>query len=82
LANLLLKPFGVKTDVEALERLNREELRTLVTEGGQISNVHQQMLVNILDLEYASVEDVMVPRGEIVGIDLEDDWANILNQLT
>jgi len=81
-ANLLLKPFGVKTDVEALERLNREELRTLVTEGGQISNDHQRMLVNILDLEQASVEDVMVPRGDIVGIDLEDDWADILNQLS
>ena len=82
LANLLLKPFGVKTDVVALERLNREELRTLVTEGGQISNDHQRMLVNILDLEQASVEDVMVPRGEIVGIDLDDDWADILSQLT
>ena len=81
-ANLLLKPFGVKTDVVALERLNREELRTLVTEGGQISNDHQRMLVNILDLEQASVEDVMVPRGEIVGIDLDDDWADILIQLT
>jgi len=82
LANLLLKPFGVKTDVVALERLNREELRTLVTEGGQISNDHQRMLVNILDLEQASVEDVMVPRGDIVGIDLDDDWADILSQLT
>lgn len=81
-ANLLLRPFGVKTDVVALERLNREELRTLVTEGGQISNDHQRMLVNILDLEQASVEDVMVPRGEIIGIDLNDDWADILNQLT
>jgi Mg2+/Co2+ transporter CorB len=81
-ANLLLKPFGVKTDVVALERLNRDELRTLVTEGGHISNDHQRMLVNILDLEQASVEDVMVPRGEIVGIDLDDDWADILNQLT
>jgi len=81
-ANFLLKPFGVKTDVEALERLNREELRTLVTEGGQISNDHQRMLVNILDLEHASVEDVMVPRGDIVGIDLEDDWSTILNELT
>ncbi len=81
-ANLLLKPFGIKTDVVALERLNREELRTLVTEGGQISNDHQRMLVNILDLEQASVEDVMVPRGEIVGIDLDDDWADILSQLT
>ena len=81
-ANLLLKPFGVKTDVVALERLDRAELRTLVTEGGQISNDHQRMLVNILDLEQASVEDAMVPRGEIVGIDLDDDWADILNQLT
>jgi Mg2+/Co2+ transporter CorB len=81
-ANLLLKPFGVKTDVVALERLNRDELRTLVTEGGHISNDHQRMLVNILDLEQASVEDVMVPRGEITGIDLEDDWAEILSQLT
>ena len=81
-ANILLKPFGVKTDVVALERLNREELRTLVTEGGQISNDHQRMLVNILDLEQASVEDTMVPRGEIVGIDLDDDWSDILSQLT
>jgi Mg2+/Co2+ transporter CorB len=82
IANLLLKPFGVKTDVEALERLDRAELRTLVTEGGKISNDHQRMLVNILDLEQASVEDVMIPRGEIIGIDLDDDWADILNQLT
>jgi Mg2+/Co2+ transporter CorB len=81
-ANILLRPFGVKTDVVALERLNREELRTLVTEGGQISNDHQRMLVNILDLEQASVEDVMVPRGDIVGIDLDDDWSDILSQLT
>ena len=81
-ANILLRPFGVKTDVVALERLDREELRTLVTEGGKISNDHQRMLVNILDLEQASVEDVMIPRGDIVGIDLDDDWADILGQLT
>jgi len=81
-ANLLLKPVGVKTDVVALEHLNREELRTLVTEGGQISNDHQRMLVNILDLEQASVEDVMVPRGEIIGIDLDDDWSDIHSQLS
>jgi Mg2+/Co2+ transporter CorB len=80
-ANLLLKPFGVKTDVVALERLDRDELRTLFTEGGHISDDHQRMLINILDLEHASVDDVMVPRGEIVGIDLDDDWNDILTQL-
>jgi len=81
-ANLLLKPFGVKTDVVALERLDRDELRTLFTEGGHISDDHQRMLINILDLEQASVDDVMVPRGEIIGIDLEDEWGDILSQLT
>ena len=81
-ANLLLKPFGVKTDVVALERLDRDELRTLFTEGGHIDDDHQRMLINILDLEQASVDDVMVPRGEIIGIDLDDEWADILSQLS
>ncbi len=82
IVNLLLRPFGIRTDVEMLERLNREELRTLVQEGGQISNDHQRMLLNILDLEQAEVDDVMVPRGEIIGLDLDDEWDEILQQLS
>ena len=80
--NLLLQPFGIRARAEVIERLNREELRTLLQEGGHISNDHQRMLVNILDLEQATVDDVMIPRQEIVGIDLNDDWDTILNQLT
>jgi len=80
--NLMLKPFGIHTNVEMLERLSLEELRTLLKEGGKISNDHQRMLLNILDLEQAEVDDVMVPRGEIVGIDLDDDWDDILQQLS
>ena len=83
LANLVLKPFRVHTNVELIEQLNREELRTLVKEGGQhIPDDHQRMLVNILDLEQAVVEDVMIPRQDIIGIDLDDDWEEILLQLT
>ncbi len=83
LANLVLKPFRVQTDVDLMEHLNREELRTLVKEGGKrIPDDHQRMLVNILDLEQATVEDVMIPRQDIVGIDLDDDWEDILLQLT
>lgn len=81
LANLILRPFGVKTDAEALERLNLEELRTLVQEGGQISNDHQRMLVNILDLEQGTVDDVMIPRQDIVGVDLNEPWEVVLTQL-
>jgi Mg2+/Co2+ transporter CorB len=73
----------VHTNVELMEHLNREELRTLVKEGGkQIPDDHQRMLVNILDLEQATIEDVMIPRQDIVGIDLDDDWSDILLQLT
>jgi Mg2+/Co2+ transporter CorB len=82
LANLVLKPFKVRTNADVIERLNREELRTLLQEGGMIPDDHQRMLVNILDLEQAKVEDVMIPRQDIVGIDLEDDWEDILIQLT
>ncbi len=82
LANFVLKPFKVRTSAEVIERLNREELRTLVQEGGMIPDDHQRMLVNILDLEQARVEDVMIPRQDIVGLDLDSDWEDILIQLT
>jgi Mg2+/Co2+ transporter CorB len=83
LANLVLRPFRVQTNVELMEHLNREELRTLVKEGAKkIPDDHQRMLVNILDLEQATVEDVMIPRQDIVGIDLDDEWEEILLQLT
>jgi Mg2+/Co2+ transporter CorB len=83
LANFVLKPFSVKTNADLIEHLNREELRTLVKEGGErIPDDHQRMLINILDLEQATVEDVMIPRQDIVGIDLDDDWEEILLQLT
>ena len=83
LANFVLKPFRIHTNVELIEHLNREELRTLVKEGAKkIPDDHQRMLVNILDLEQATVDDVMIPRQDIVGIDLDDGWDEILLQLT
>lgn len=80
--SLLLRPFGIRVRTDTIERLNREELRTLLQEAGMVSNNHQRMLVNILDLEHALVDDVMVPRQEIKGIDLNDDWEAILSELT
>jgi len=81
LANGVLRMFGVSRQVAATS-LSSEELRTVVAEAGaMIPRQHQQMLVSILDLENATVEDIMVPRNEIVGIDVDDDWDRILEQL-
>jgi Mg2+/Co2+ transporter CorB len=81
LANGVLRMFGVSRQVAA-NSLSSEELRTVVAEAGaMIPRRHQQMLVSILDLENATVEDIMVPRNEIVGIDIDDDWDRIMEQL-
>jgi Mg2+/Co2+ transporter CorB len=81
LANGVLRLFGVSR-TKAANSLSSEELRTVVAEAGaMIPRRHQQMLVSILDLEHATVEDIMVPRNEIVGIDVDDHWDRIVEQL-
>jgi len=63
--------------------LSKDELRTIVHESrSQISRRNQDMLLSVLDLEKVSVDDIMVPRNEIVGIDINDDWKAIVRQLT
>jgi len=75
IANGLLKLIGVSPEDGASDALTTEELRTVVTEAGaMIPKRHQSMLLNLMDLEKVTVEDIMVPRNEIVGIDIEDDW--------
>jgi Mg2+/Co2+ transporter CorB len=81
MANGVLRVLGA-SQKQASNSLSSEELRTVVAEAGaMIPHRHQQMLVSILDLENATVEDIMVPRNEIVGIDVEDDWDKVLEQL-
>ena len=73
-ANGVLWLLGVRSGDTPLESLTREELRTIVHEaGGRISNRYRQMLISILDLEKVTVDDVMVPHNEIVGVDLDDE---------
>ena len=79
---LILKIIGVSPQDAASDHLSREELRTLVNEAGAlIPAKHKDMLVSILDLEKVTVNDIMVPRNEVIGIDLEDDLDTILRQL-
>lgn len=83
LVNLLLKPLGVTSVDPSLQSLSAEELRTVVLEAAvMIPKRHQKMLLSILDLEEITVDDIMVPRNEIEGIDWEDDWKDIIAQLT
>ena len=73
-ANGVLFLFGVRASHTELQALTREELRTVVHEAGsRISSRYRKMLISILDLEKVTVDDVMVPHNEIIGIDLDNE---------
>jgi Mg2+/Co2+ transporter CorB len=64
------------------DHLNTEELRTVVNEAGDIIPIrHRHMLVSILDLEHMAVNDILVPKSEVIGININDDLDHIINQL-
>ncbi len=80
-ANRFLRLFNIKPQHNQ-DALNKDELRTVVSEAESlIPKSHHDMLMGILDLERITVEDIMVPRGAIEGIDLDDEWDEILEQL-
>jgi Mg2+/Co2+ transporter CorB len=79
LANTLLRAIGLGSDRDHDHALSEAELRTLVTESASLMpRRHQRMLLSILDLGEVTVDDVMVPRQEIIGIDLEEPWEQNL----
>lgn len=81
-ANFILRLFGVDSKAQASLALNSEELKSVVNEGNLIPANYQMMLANVLDLGKITVDDIMVPRNELVGIDLDQDWDTILEQVT
>lgn len=82
-ANGLLRTIGVRPEETGADTLSREELRTVVMEAGvMMPKRHQNMLLNLLNLEEIRVEDIMIPRNEIVGIDIDDDIDEISDFLT
>jgi len=79
ITNVFLRMLGINPEDRKDEHVSTEELRTIVTEAGVlIPKRHRGMLVNILDLEEVSVDDIMVPRNEVYGIDLDDDDDTIM----
>lgn len=82
LANSIVKLFGVDPKDASLESLTHEELKAVVNEAGDhIPTNHQDMLVSILDMESTTVEDIMIARTDVSGIDIDNDWNDIEEQI-
>ncbi len=82
ISNTLLHVFGLKFSNRTLDAMSDDELRTIVHESATgMPSRHQNMLLSILDLEKVRVEQVMIPRNEVVGIDLDETLPDIIAQL-
>lgn len=82
MANGVLRLLGVRAEQTQGHALSHEELRTVVQEAGALMpKRHQRMLISVLELQDVSVDDIMIPRNEIDGLDLEDDWDDLLEQI-
>ena len=82
LSNGLLRILGINPESSNRDRLTKEELRTLMMQSGhRIPARRHGMLLSILDLEKVQVDEIMVPRGEIVGLDLTDEIEELVSQL-
>jgi Mg2+/Co2+ transporter CorB len=80
--NGLLRLLHVRVTTYSMEPLSRDELRSVVHEtAGKISRQYQNMLLNILDLNKLTVDDVMILQHDIVGIDIEQPWETILEHI-
>lgn len=83
ITNGILMILGISSEQREQHSLSSEELRTVVNESGALLHEQDQsMLMSILDLEKVSVDDIMIPRSELVGIDVNEDWKKIQKQLT
>jgi len=82
-SNGLVRALGFKSSVDdSHHQLSPDELRTVVDESsGRIPQRRQGMLLNILDLEKVTVNDILVPKNDIIGLDIEADIDDILNQI-
>jgi len=81
-SNFLLRFLGINRTENDGEDVSPEELKAILeTSGDLIPTRYQDMLLSILELDKISIEEVMTQRSEIIGIDLSDDFNEILEQL-
>ncbi|VAW59324.1 Putative membrane protein YfjD [hydrothermal vent metagenome] len=83
IANGLLRILGVNPERRAKQGVSVEELRSVVMETSHmVPQKHQDMLLGLLSLENATIDDIMVPRSEITALNLQDSWDDIVDDLT
>ncbi|MEJ6743537.1 MAG: HlyC/CorC family transporter [Porticoccaceae bacterium] len=82
LTNALISLLGFDPRKDRDDGLDTEGFRSLMdVSGHKMSDTNQGMLRAILDLDTVTVEDIMIPRNEVKGLNLEDNIDHIMNNI-
>jgi Mg2+/Co2+ transporter CorB len=82
ISNLIVRPFLKNADGDGDEGLSVKELRTVVGESLGSAGRRRNIMLRVLDLEEVTVDDIMVPRGEITGLDIDDDIDELITAMS
>lgn len=83
ISKIILGILGIKKDTIDRELLTKDEIKLIVKESShRIPKSHEDMIVNMIDLEKVKVEDAMIPRSEIFAVNLDDDITKIIEKIT
>ncbi len=83
-ANFFIRLLGLEPAGSLESVHSEEELQMLIAasfEGGVINEAEQELLQNVFRFEKRAVEDVMVPRTELVFLDREDEVEQNLDRI-
>ena len=70
-------------DKDSNEDITTEELKSVLENSGDlIPKRYQDMLISILDLDVILIDEIMTPRNEIVGIDLDDSFEQLMKKVS
>lgn len=76
-SNSILKLFGVE-EKQSDDDLSPDELKSILENSGDlIPSRYQEMLLSVLELDKISIDEVMIPKNEVIGIDLSKDINEI-----
>lgn len=78
-SNGLLRAIGIRSDAVGSSHLTIEELRTILAESGALlPRKRHEIMMRVLELGEITVEDIMIPRNDVVGIDLDAEWPQLV----
>ena len=79
----LLGMLGIKVQTDrSQQKMTIEELRGLVLDAEHfLPRKHQKMLLNLVDLERITVNDVMIPRNQIEALDINAGADELRQQI-